>query len=104
MCVLGPGLTVPDAYPSKNQTIVYFTLQLSRSNRRLRLIQHVRDFSDAEYLEIPNYWVIFSLIAKCTSVAVSRFSTLIAPYVNIIFESASCIFWNNLKYIKLKLL
>lgn len=52
VCVVGLGLTVPDAYSSKNQTIVYFTLQLSTSNKRLTLIQ---DLSDAEYLEIPNY-------------------------------------------------
>lgn len=69
MCAVGLGLTLPDAYPSMKQTIVYFTLQLSTSNRRLRLIQHVRDFNDAEYMKIPNYLVIFSVIAKHTSVA-----------------------------------
>lgn len=50
---------------------------------RFLLIQHVRNLSDAGLPEIPDYRIIFSEIAKSTSIsAVSRFS----EHVNIICE------------------
>lgn len=41
----------------------------SEQNSRLPLIWHLRDFTNAELPEIPDYQDIFSVVAKITSVA-----------------------------------
>lgn len=72
---------------------------------RLSIIRHVRDFSDDELLEIPDYRVIFS-VPKCTSVAPGDgfwHRSAITNNVNVIRESKiRIICYNN--YMRLKLL